>query len=105
MSGRANAPAKGPRRPDLGGLLGRGTAPMPPPHLSRRMAKRRALVSGTGRLTALGEALPPAADAQDGTGRDADDARRDPTEDANLTGGLLGRKPERRRASFRTGLS
>jgi hypothetical protein len=87
----------------IGGMLGRGTsaeaAPAEPPHDEPGARS----ITGTGRLSALGEAL--RLQPQDGTLPDADAPARDGTEDANLTDGLLGRKPEEPTGkSFRTGL-
>ncbi|MDG4647652.1 hypothetical protein P6F26_04290, partial [Roseibacterium sp. SDUM158017] len=99
----------------ISGLLGRGRERTAPPAPGRDAPAAPAIgqrVSGTGRLTALGEALNaergeaaetpvPAADTEPGaqTGTETD------AQDENLTGGLLGRKADDSPSpSLRTGL-
>jgi hypothetical protein len=84
----------------LGGFLGRGgsDAAAPPAPTGDADGGGARSVSGQGRLTALGAALrQPTGDAIEGAGPTQDtthDTAPGATEDSNLTGGLLGRKPD-----------
>jgi hypothetical protein len=94
----------------LGDLIGRGessdSAGVAPLRADTGAPAAGRAVSGTGRLTALGAALGTTPDAaRSATTDTAAGTTSDATPDANLTTGLLGRKPDDAAGpSFRTGL-
>jgi hypothetical protein len=93
----------------LGGLIGLGRKGADVPDKPAQTSTGARAISGTGRLTTLGAALrtEPAQPAPQDLAKADTPSERPPAdgEDANLTGGLLGRKPDEPTGpSYRTGL-